>query len=101
VSVFESALASLNSGCLISLGKPVTYQPLAGAPFPLQIISRSPSILEDSSPGTYLYVWAQVSDFPSPPAKGDSLQIGAKHYTVYDLSADEGAGIQLTIQLKP
>ncbi|MBN1567929.1 MAG: hypothetical protein JXA73_08770 [Acidobacteria bacterium] len=56
---------------------------------------------EDVAPGdgsTYLYLWANASDFSPRPARGDEISTATTVYKIVDLQEDPAGGLLLKLR---
>lgn len=101
MALADLAFANLNAAVTAVFGDPTySYTTRDGTTFLLAGTLREPSILEAVSPMTHAYFFADQNAFVQPPAKGDGLVVGSKSYTVYEVKADAGGGVTLSLQLE-
>ncbi len=84
----------LDQACLRAFGQYLVYLPEAGGTVPFRGIFQRTVEPEDAVPGVYAVLFLRVADLPSPPARGDEVEIGGVRYKVFDIEADaEGAAV--------
>lgn len=83
----------LDRACLAAFGRDLVYLPQAGGQATVRGIVEATRELEAESPGIYVVVFARASDFPVPPARGDTVVVDGKNYQVWDVEADLEGGL--------
>ncbi len=97
---WQNLIGVLNSTVLSAFGRQITYRPAAGTPVVVTGILDTGVRLEESSPGTYAVLFLCSSDLPSPPARGDEVEIDETTYKVFEVEADAGGGVKLALRIR-
>lgn len=97
---WNAAMGALNAACLDVFGRQVTYRPAVGAPVVIAGILETGVRLEENAPGTYALLFLRAADLPSPPERGDEVEIAGAAYKVFEVEADAGGGVKLALRIQ-
>jgi hypothetical protein len=95
---WESAMGALNAACLAAFGREVVYCPAAGAPFTVTGVLETGARLEATAPGTYAVLFLRATDLPSPPERGDEVEVDGALYKVFEVESDAAGGTVLSLR---
>jgi hypothetical protein len=90
--------ASMDAACIAAFGRGIVYLPKAGGQIAVQGIYQREAEPEETSPGVYAVLFVRQADLPSPPARGDEVEIGTERYSVFDIDADAEGGAVLRLR---
>jgi hypothetical protein len=101
MGLFTDQVDALNDICIDVFGtandSAITYTQGITS-FTLLSIPIDPQRLEGLAPGIFTVHWVRFSDFAPhsiTPRAGDRVDIGALHFIVDQIQADEGGGVRL------
>lgn len=95
---FADSVSRLDDACLRIFGREITYLPESGGQDSIRAVFQPTREPEDSSPGVYAVLFVRQADLPSPPVRGDEVEIGAERYSVFDIDADAEGGAVLRLR---
>lgn len=98
MSAWSNFAALLNDACQQTFGEPVVYQPEAGEPVAVTGIVTRATEEEQQQDGVYLHLALAVSDFATPPVRGDRAMIQGVDYIVWQTLADQAGAYNLRLR---
>ena len=96
---WESAMGALNAACLAAFGRTVTFRPAIGAAFTVAGVLETGARLEENAPGTYAVLFLRRADLAQMPERGDEVEGAGARYRVFEIEADAGGGVKLTLRV--
>ena len=98
MSAWNNLCALLNEACQQTFGEPVVYQPEAGEPVVVTGTVTRATEEEQQQDGVYLHLAVSISDFATPPARGDRATIQGVDYIVWQTLVDQAGGHNLALR---
>jgi len=80
--------ALLTDTCQQTFGEPVVYQPQSGESFSVTGMVTRATEEEQQQDGVYLHLGLSISDFATPPVRGDRATIQGVDYIVWQTLVD-------------
>ena len=98
MSTWSNLCALLNSACQQTFGEPVVYQPESGDSFSVTGMVTRATDEERQQDGVYLHLALSISDFATPPVRGDRATIRGVDYIVWQTLVDHAGGYNLALR---
>ena len=92
MSAWNNLCGLLTDACQQTFGEPVVYQPEAGEPVTVTGMVTRATEEEQQQDGVYLHLALSISDFATPPVRGDRATIQGVDYIVWKTLVDQAGG---------